>query len=356
MKHLFICAITAVLIFSFINFFITSDGNTESGFLPSSFTVAMMSAPPQTLTTPKAITAKAGVIFGSLDSRTAVSCKNALAEALGSEFELRVSEVVWNGGIQRETFDKMVEKGYRLIFLELFDGSPTGYFIDTAKEKGITLILMGDSPTQAQMAHARDSIYYIGYGQKSELQALGETLAFLWDTDSKALDLNNDDKLTYSIISKEDWKENGYLEQMEEHLDTAEIPGKVVQSFVVKDMNTKIEKGIDQMIVKGSDLILCDESALANRVSTYLNDPSEFRKKPNLQIAVLSADADARALVEAGDVAMAIGYDGAELGKKAAEIAQTVLKGEIPNAEGLGLEIRHECCFYLQPTILQTIQ
>ena len=353
MKHIFVYLIAAALIFSYINFFVSPGEKQEQTFFPAQLTLAA--------TTPAAepaaptVTIKAGVIFENLDSLDAVYCKNALAESLGVGYDLRATEAAGAAPLQKEIFDKMVEKGYQLIFVDLFEGSDAAYFAETAEANGITLVFLGDAPGADVMAYA-ENLYYIGFGEKPAEVALGEAVARMWMSDRESLDFDEDEVLEYSVLSREGFQESGRREQWENYFSGIGLPCGSVLDFLTDDVSVDVEEAIDQMIIDDSELFICVESSNATKLVNYLNDPTEFNSWPNLQIAVLSVDEDARKLVNDGYVAFAAGYDGAELGRKAAQLAQALLAGETPDAQSMGVTLDENRCFYLEPTVLRAAQ
>ncbi len=350
MKHILVYLIAAVLIFSYINFFVSPEEKADTGFLPAQLTLAAIA--PAADTEQSTATVKTGVIFKTLDSLDAVYCKNALTESLGDGFDLRVSEAVGKSETQREIFDKMVEKDYKLIFIELFEGSETEYFVNTAMTREITLVFLGDAPAPEVMEQM-DNLYYIGFDQKGASKALGEAVAKMWMTNRETLDFDEDGIMEYSVLSREGFQESGCQDELEDYLDGIGLENDLVIDFLTDDVTADVEKGIDQMIIDDSELFVCVESSNAKRLVNYLNDPTEFNSWPDLQIAVLSVDEDARKLVSDGYAAIAVGYDGSQLGEKAARLAQMILGGETPDEDSMGLTMEDGRYFYISPTTLR---
>ena len=352
MKHIFVYLIVAVLIFSYINFFVSPKENAENGFLPAQMTLAAIAPTAETRDVVPAAAVKTGVIFRTLDSLDAVYCKNALAEELGSAYDLRVTEAVNKAETQKEIFDKMVEKEYKLIFVELFEDSQTDYFIDTALANGITLVFMGDAPEAEQM-EKMENLYYIGFDSKSTAVTLGETVTRWWMSDRESLDFDEDDVMEYSVLSREGFDESGRQNELETYLNSIGLEHDMVLDFLTDDVTADVEEGIDQMIIDDSELFVCVESSNAKKLVNYLNDPTEFNSWPDLQIAVMSVDEDARKLVDEGYVSIAVGYDGAQLGQKAGQLARMVMEGQTPDAESMGLSVKDARYFYVAPTVLR---
>ncbi|MEA5010322.1 MAG: hypothetical protein VB100_01185 [Angelakisella sp.] len=349
MKHLLIYMIAALLIFSYINFFVSPD-DIVPDFFPTQLTMAAEAIAP-TETRSVATPIQAGIIFNSMSSLETVYCKNAIIEHLGSSYNVHVNEVGGNQEIQQDIFDKMVGKGYRLIFIELFEESPIDYFISAAQKNNLTLVFMGKQPTAEQL-NQMDNLYYIGYELDNIANTLAEASVMMWMTEREDLDYDDDDILEYSVISKAGFMETGYQAAFEEHLNKIGLSNEVVYDFLTDDITSDLENAVDKMIIDDSELFICVESSNAKRLVNYLNDPTEFKKWPKLRIAVLSVDNDARKLVEQGYVSVAVGYDGTQLGVKAAELAATVMMKEQPSGEELGLR-QEERSFFVPPTTLR---
>ena len=147
MKHFILYGLAAVLIFTMLGRFAAVE--TVSAAEPSPVPMAVMAKtmvavsdgeeePPAEILT--------GLLQVDMSSMDDMYFKNAFEEELGEGFSIHTMSTS-EGRDQMVMFRKMVEKGYRLIVVELYDPDMAEDYIDLAQENGIgklaNLIMLG---------------------------------------------------------------------------------------------------------------------------------------------------------------------------------------------------------------------
>ena len=134
MKHFVIYALAAVMIFTMLGRFAAVE--TVSAAEPAVAPVLRMAkAAPAALqenAVPEEEVIQAGLLQANMSSMDDMYFKNALLEELGEGFSVHALSTAATGGDQAAMFRKMVERGYRLIVVELFDTDMADEYIRLA--------------------------------------------------------------------------------------------------------------------------------------------------------------------------------------------------------------------------------
>ncbi len=190
MKHFVIYALAAVMIFTMLGRFAAVE--TVSAAEPAVAPVLRMAkAAPAALQEnavpeEEVIQAGGGQRQANMSSMDDMYFKNALLEELGEGFSVHALSTAATGGDQAAMFRKMVERGYRLIVVELFDTDMADEYIRLAKENDIILIFIGEEPTSQQMAEM-DNLYYVGFSTGNVMRELADAIILGWKNNQRSL-------------------------------------------------------------------------------------------------------------------------------------------------------------------------
>ena len=201
-------------------------------------TVAKTAALPDGEAPAEEQTVLTGLLQVKMSSMDDMYFKNALLEELGEGFDVHALSTS-DTGDQSAMFRKMVEKGYKLIIVELYDTSLADEYIDLAEENGVALIFTGEEPSDAQMDRKND-LYYVGFSEGNVMRELADALILGWNNNQEAFDLKRDDRLVYGVFTKESYEENGNQETLEGYLSSAGIQVELTVPAFAVDMQGAI--------------------------------------------------------------------------------------------------------------------
>lgn len=348
MKHFVIYFLAAVLIVSMLGQFAAAETVEVADAAPAaaSATVAKdptgdgtegaegdePEAPAEILT---------GLLQVNLSSMDDMYFKNAFIEELGEGFSVHALSTSDDNEDQLVMFRKMVEKGYKLIIVELYSTSMADAYIDLAKENDVTLIFTGNEPRADQMARM-DDLYYVGFSSGNTMRVLADAIIRGWNSNQSTVEVKDDDRLVYGVFTQEDYEENGNLEALEEYLTDAGIEVELGKNVVTQAFDFNWKKEIDNIFYAGGEIIICDSSSFARQISDYLHDDEEYPedKYPRLREACIFltvADEAAQAMVEEGTAVFGTGINGGDTGAAVGRLAKILLSGEKPTVENMGL-------------------
>lgn len=339
MRHFLIYGLAAVLIFTMLGKFAAVEtGSAAEKTAAPLMAVAKTAALPEGEEAPEEDpTILTGLLQVNLSSMDDIYFKNALLEELGEGFAVHAMSTS-DTGDQPAMFRKMVEKGYKLIIVELYDASLADEYTDLAEENGVTLIFTGEEPNDVQMDRKSD-LYYVGFSEGNVMRELADTLILAWRNNQAAFDLKADDRLVYGVFTKESYEENGNQETLDRYLTGAGITAEMGRQCVTSAFNFNLKKEVDNILYAGGEMIICDSSSYARQISEYLHDPEEFEleRLQNTRIYLTVADEGAQKMVEEGTAMFATGINGGDTGTAVGKLAKALMAGEKPTAETLGI-------------------
>lgn len=340
MKHFVIYALAAVMIFTMLGRFAAVE--TVSAAEPAVAPVLRMAkAAPAALqenAVPEEEVIQAGLLQANMSSMDDMYFKNALLEELGEGFSVHALSTAATGGDQAAMFRKMVERGYRLIVVELFDTDMADEYIRLAKENDIILIFIGEEPTSQQMAEM-DNLYYVGFSTGNVMRELADAIILGWKNNQRALEIKDDDRLVFGVFTKDDYEENGSAEALTRYLSNAGIEAEMGKNAVTQAFEFNWKKEIDNIFYAGGEIIICDSSSYARQISEYLHDPEEFTSErlQNTRLYLTVADEGAQKMVEEGTAMFATGINGGDTGTAVGKLAKALVAGEQPTAATVGI-------------------
>ena len=362
MKHFVIYALAAVMIFTMLGRFAAVE--TVSAAEPAVAPVLRMAkAAPAALqenAVPEEEVIQAGLLQANMSSMDDMYFKNALLEELGEGFSVHALSTAATGGDQAAMFRKMVERGYRLIVVELFDTDMADEYIRLAKENDIILIFIGEEPTPQQMAEM-DNLYYVGFSTGNVMRELADAIILGWKNNQRALEIKDDDRLVFGVFTKDDYEENGSAVALTRYLSNAGIEAEMGKNAVTQAFEFNWKKEIDNIFYAGGEIIICDSSSYARQISEYLHDEEEYPKEKyeriqNTGIFLTVADATAQEMVKEGTAMFATGINGGDTGTAVAKLAKALLAGETPTAENVGIAPDQNRHIYItNRTVLSTV-
>ncbi len=360
MKHFILYGLAAVLIFTMLGRFAAVE--TVSAAEPSPVPMAVMAKtmaavsdgeeePPAEILT--------GLLQVDMSSMDDMYFKNAFEEELGEGFSIHTMSTS-EGRDQMVMFRKMVEKGYRLIVVELYDPDMAEDYIDLAQENGILLIFTGEEPPEDQMARM-DDLYYVGFSAGNTMRVLADAIIQGWNNNQSTVEVKDDGRLVYGVFTKDDYEENGNQEALDRYLTGAGIEAEMGRNAITQAYEFNWKKEIDNIFYAGGEIIICDNSSYARQISDYIHDDEEYPedKYERIRAACIFltvADEAAQAMVEEGTAVFATGINGGDTGTAVAKLAKALLAGETPTAENVGIAPDQNRHIYItNRTVLSTV-
>lgn len=342
MKHFILYGLAAALIFSMLGKFAAAEtvpGAEVSTAAPVAVMAKALAAPEGEEEEPPE-ELLAGLLQVDMSSMDDMYFKNAFVEELGEGFSIRAMSTS-DDGDQATMFRKMVEKGYKLIVVELYDPDMAEAYIDQAKENDVVLIFTGEEPPEDQMARM-DRLYYVGFSAGNTMRVLADAIIQGWNNNQSTVEVKDDDRLVYGIFTKDDYEENGNREALDRYLTGAGIEAEMGKNIVAQAFDFNWKKEVDNIFFAGGEIIICDSSSYARQISDYLHDDEEYpeEKYPRIREACIFltvADEAAQAMVEEGTAVFATGINGGDTGATVARLAKVLLAGETPTAENVGI-------------------
>lgn len=349
MKHLLGYLIAAVAIFTFINVFVTADRpqvTTPSAARAEGAVAVATEARPATV--------KVGLLTGDTATMEDLHFRNGLEEGLGEEgFSFHACETGSSAETQWAMYQKMLDEGYSVVFLNLLDQGEALQYAQAAAEQGIALIFLGDTEPPQEAVGLSDKFYYMGFSDADSLREASAEIAHLWKNNQPLLDHFEDNTLAYSFLSDESFEESGKAAVFQEDLARRGVSGTLAKDSVTSYFSFDIHKEIDRIWVANTELIICTSSSDARKSLDYLNDPTEF-KSNHIQMVLLTADEAAQKMVENEEILLAIGVDGQELGRVAAKLTKALAMGETPTEADLGVSVPESRRLYVSNTVLRS--
>lgn len=348
MKHFILYALSAVLIFTMLGRFAAAESvaTVEAGPAPVAAVAKALTMEPETEgegEEPEEPPAEilTGLLQVNMSSMDDMYFKSAFVQELGEGFSVHAISTADDNEDQAVMFRKMVEKGYKLIVVELFDTGMADEYIELAKENDVTLIFTGEEPEEEQMA-AMNNLYYVGFSAGNTMRVMADAIIQGWNNNQSTVEIKDDDRLVYGIFTKDNYEENGNKEALERYLTAAGIEVELGRNCVTQAFDFNWKKEVDNIFYAGGEIIICDSSGTARQISDYLHDDEEYpeEKYPRIREACIFltvADDAAQAMVEEGKAVFATGINGGDTGTAVAKVAKALLAGERPSAENVGI-------------------
>lgn len=347
MRHFLLYGLAAMLIFTMLGRFAAVETGSAAEPAAAAMTAVVKAAKeeaPEELPT--------GLLQVNMSSMDDMYFQNNLLAELGEGFAVRAISTDDTGRSQEEMFRKMVEKGYKLIIVELYDGDMAEDYIDLALENEVSLIFTGEQPPADQLARMENA-YYVGFSEGNTMKELADAMITGWRNNQYAMELKDDDRLVYGIFTKDDYEENGNQEILDAYLTDAGIEAKMGYSTVTSAFNFDIKEEVDSIFYAGGEVIICDSSSFAHQISEYLHE-EEFptERFAHTCIFLTVADETARKMVEEGTAVFATGISGGDTGAIAGRLARVIARGERPTAENVGIAPDGNKCFNVTSTTI----
>lgn len=359
MKHFILYFLAAVLIVSMLGQFAAAE--TVKGAEPAAAPVAAVAKDPaengvegEEPEVPAEI--PTGLLQVNLSSMDDMYFKSAVMEELGEEFSIHALSTSDENNDQSTMFRKMVEKGYKLIIVELYDADMAEEYIDLAMENDVALIFTGDEPDAEQMARM-ENLYYVGFSSGDTMRVLADAIITGWNTNQSTIEAKDDDQLIYGVFTQEDYEANGNLEALERYISAAGIDVELGKNIVAQAFDFNWKKEIDNIFYARGEIIICDSSSYARQISEYLHDDDEYPEEQYARlreacIFLTVADEAAQAMVEEGTAVFATGINGSDTGAAVGRLAKLLLAGEKPTVENMGIAPDENKCISVTNRIL----
>lgn len=356
MKHILICLVCSVLLFSYIGRQTVIQDINSTALGANIAQVAAAATTPVKKgrsATPVATQLQVGILLGHADDLGTARFKNSFEKGLPTEVKVNTVDTAGSLETQKTMFGKMLESGYNLIVLELTPTCPAEYFIDEAGQAGVPMIIIGQEPSPT-LLQKYPGIYYLGFSNDDLMALMAQETATFWQNNPKMMDFEDDTwDMTYSAITSTGFAEPGKSAAFEGAMAKLGISTSMAVDSVVRHYEYDLHKEIDQTIIKDSELVIYDSSVEAQKAINYYYDPTEFTKRPKQQLALSVIDDGATKLVADGEVLFACGTDTKALGDVAARIGQLLLAGQVPTFQTLEIEPVADRSFYLPGTVLR---
>lgn len=354
MKHVLFCIICTVLLFSYIGQrTVFQEMTVSTGTNVAN--VARLAATTQSSQAAEPIQAQqmqVGILLGHADDMGTAQFCNTFEKALGTTVKVNNVDTSGNEDTRKAMFDKMIESNYNLIVLEHTQGA-ADYYIDTAGQAGIPVIIIGAQPAQSLLTKY-PGIYYMGFSSDSIVELMAQETYNFWQNNPTMMDFENDEwDLTYSAITSTGFADTGSSTAFENAMSELGVSAQMAVDSIIQPYDYNLHKEIDQTIIDDSEIVFYDSSAEAQKAINYFYDPTEFSKRPRQQLALSTIDDGAAKLVEDGEVLFACGTDTHSLGAVAARLAQLLMAGQEPTFQSLEMEQSAERVYHLPCTVLR---
>lgn len=356
MKHFILYLLAGFLIFGILGSFASPVADStgapiERGTASAAFAIASVTNDADQKSAAAGI--QIGVVMGPEETMSGIRFRSALKQICSEQdrYTLHLCEFFGSVKTQLQMFEKLLNEGCSVLFVELAAAEDAQIFIDQAEGSGAAIVFMGAEPDAELLKTGR--YYYLGFSNADLLREVAQNLTNAWQNNRTLLDYFEDDSLACAFLSDEDYAENGKAESFTTALKVRNIESETVKASITSYYNFDLYKEIDRIWVAKAELLICTSSAYARQALDYLNDPTEFAHN-RIQLVVLVADEETRRMVEDGEILLAVGMDGKQLGKTAAVLAGLLADGEEPTEETLGVSVRSGRMLYLPNTVVRS--
>ena len=360
MRHFILYFLAAVLIVTMLGQFAAAETAEGTEATPTAVSTVAPKDPAEDGTEGEEPEAPAEILTGllqvNLSSMDDMYFKSALVEELGDGFSIHALSTADDSDDQPMMFRKMVEKGYKLIIVQLYDTRLADEYIDLAKENDITLIFTGNEPSKEQMARM-DNLYYVGFSAGNTMRVLADAIIQGWNTNQSTVEVKDDDRLIYAFFTQEDYEENGNREALDRYLTGAGLDVELGRNVVTQAFDFNWKKEVDNIFYDKGEIIICDSSSYARQISDYLHDDEEYPEEtyPRLRetcIFLTVADEAAQTMVDEGTAVFATGINGGDTGAAVGRLAKLLLSGEKPTLENMGIAPDENKCISVTNRVL----
>ena len=310
MKHFVIYALAAVVIFSMLGRFAAVETGSAAETRATQAMVVKAAEEDEVPEIP------VGLLQVNMSSMDDMYFKNSLVEELGEGYAVHALSTADTSRSQSAMFQKMVEKEYKLIVVELFDGKLAEKYIDLALENEISLIFTGEQPPAEQMARM-ENVYYVGTSEGNTLRELADAVILGWKNNQRAMELKDDDRLVYNVFAKEEYEESENQETLEGYLTAAGMEVKLGRASITSAFGFDVKTEVDKAFYAGGEIFICDSSSFARQISEYLHKeefPTDRFEKSCIFVTV--ADETAQRMVEEGTAMFATGINDGKIGTR----------------------------------------
>ncbi len=295
---------------------------------------------------------KVGLIVEKTHTMEEIHFRRVLENAQSEGFLFHPCETGSSPETQWEMFQKMLGEEYKIIFLSLVDPASAQRYVDAASAQGVYLIFLYNEPPRDLLLSGQ-GIYYLGFSDADSLREVAKEMGAIWRGNRKLLEYFPDDVLAFASLSDESFEENGKAEKFAAYLKAQGVESTLAKDSVTSMFSFDIHKEIDRIWVAESELLLITSSTEARKALDYLNDPTEFTYN-RIEIVVLTADEAAQKMVENGEILMAIGTDGEDLGNAALDMMRALMAGQPPVAEPQGDDPGADRCLYVPGRVVRS--
>ncbi|MEG1874258.1 MAG: substrate-binding domain-containing protein [Angelakisella sp.] len=363
MKHILICLIASVLLFSYIGQNTVMAKERVAYATPVAAGVAVARAA-VTAAAPMSAVAKKepvkpveeqiGLLLSHADDLNSARFKNGFEKSIPKEIKLHSLDAAGSAESQKTMFNKMIGQKFSVIVLDLMNLADVDYYVDAAGKAGVPLVIIGDEPTLSQLSHY-PSVYYVGFQKSSMPELMATETIRLWKDNPIRMNFEDDKwDLTYSALTRDGFEKSGNKEVFQTAMEAAGVSVSMAVDSVVKQMEYDLIKEVDQTVIDDSEIVFFDNSTDVQRALEFFYDPTEFKRgRPKQQFALTVIDDGAAKLVEDGEVLFAIGTDFRELGVATAQLAQLLAINPLSNLQTFEQQLVNERFFYLPDTILR---
>lgn len=346
MKHLLICVLAGMLIIAGVLFILGSE--SDRGSIPAIASNVLPAGSGEGETE----TVKVGLLFSQTETMEEIHFRRMLEEGQSELFSFHFCEAGTQASAQWQMFQKMLGEGYGIIFVKLVDSGEAQRYANVAVEQDIHLIFLGAEPDQ-EVLDAGEKLYFLGFSDANSLQEAARHIATLWRNNQQELDYFPDSVLAFSFLSSEGFEESGKSDQFASYLAVQGVEGTLAKDSVTSMFSFDIHKEIDRIWVADTELLICTSSSDARKSLNYLNDPTEFSFN-RIQMVVLTADEAAQTMVENGEILLAIGTDGQDLGQAALRMIETLIGGEPLTTDAVGVNSGSGNRFYVANRVVRS--
>lgn len=331
MKHILIYIVVGILLLSVVTAYGNADRNKND-------MVAAVAAADNTAV----LSSKVGVLLNSVSTLEEVNFRTAFKEGLPEGCDVHFSDASGNPETQLAMLRKMLSDGYRVIFIELIDGSDVDQFIELAMLKQVPLVFMGEEPAQEQL-NKWDMLYYIGFTDSDAYESMAEAISRAFSGNVALMDKNRDGKLVYSVLSTSKYTASSKNAVMSRVFSDHNLKLELSTDAVKESFEYSMYKTLRSIAKTDTELLVCESSNDAYLAWQYYHDTDAFDEAPAIEFAVLALDDGSEKMITEGSAVIAVGRDGKAMGEIGAKLCSMLMAGETPTAEALGVAMDGRC-------------
>lgn len=349
MKHLLICILAGLIILTGLTTLMTAEQKSNKD-IPYTDPDALQVMNPGDEEEHPPI--QVGLIVERTQTMEEIHFRRVLENAQEEGFLFHPCETGSSPDTQWEMFQKMLRQGYEVILLDLVHPAAASRYVDAALAQDVKLIFLHQQPPDEVLLKG-EGIYYLGFSDADSLWEVAQQIGAYWRSNQGALDYFPDGQLAFASLSNQSFEETGKAEKFQSYLAALGIESYQSKDSVSSMFSFDIHKEIDRIWVADSELVLLTSSAEARKSLDYLLDPTEFAFN-RLKLVLLTADGPAQKMVEDGEILLAIGTDGQDLGQAALEMLRAIAAGEAPAAKSVGVGEAAQRCILVPNRVVRS--